>query len=364
MDFFSVYKELRNRMRKFQARSTVQMSMNALWQPINNTVEDLQKQPWQILLLVKWALQDSMASDQAGREISPAEFDDLRRRLYDFPKRISLFPEEGSFQLFLRRMLHQQVAFQRRLSAAFTREAALLAELPLEHPLRLRFREKTGLDAVQFMDFAFAAYVAVLESKRTFSTDWFEPLRTGYGNQCVDAFIHSISRSYEELVAFCRSLPDVNKRRASEFYEFTPLKRFLFLRTGTILEYWHPMVFFRGMEGFVHSLRSEAGQDYIDRFSKVFENHVVGEIRRTGLDFFDEAQLQTLIGKEQRVPDALISFPDVNVFIESKAGLFDFEQHLDALRVPHGCSPMLSEALNRVQERLANALQTPIGPVS
>jgi hypothetical protein len=252
------------------------------------------------------------------------------------------------------------------------------------------------------------------------------------------------------------------------------------------------------MEGFVHSLLSEAGQDYIDRFSKVFENHVVREIRRTGLDFFDEAQLQTLIGKEQRVPDALISFPDVNVFIESKAGLFDesvmvtghsqilahktkalqkaiaqgwsasvglrraqkapasalraskdyllvvtnkelnasqgtilremypagtldypspaeerylplqhvyvvsvddferlmaaartpgfdipeflercveadstlstskflFEMHLDVFRVPHECSPVLSEALNRAQERLVNALQTPIAPVT
>ena len=498
MDFFSVYKELRNRMRKFQPRSIVQMAMNALWQPVNRTVEDLARHPWQVLLLVKWALQDSMASDQTGREISPAEFDDLRQRLYDFPNRISLFPEEGSRSLFLRRMWHQQGAFQRRLSKAFLREPALLEELAMEHPLRVLFREKAGLDVLQFMDFAFAAYVAVLDGKRTFSIDWFEPLCTGYGNQCADAFIHSVSRSYPELVAFCRSLPDANKRRASEFYEFTPLKRFPFLRTESILEYWHPMVFFRGMEGFVHSLLSEAGQDYIDRFSKVFENHVVREIRRTGLDFFDEAQLQRLIGKEQRVPDALISFPDVNVFIESKAGLFDesvmvtghaeilahktkalqkaiaqgwsasvglrraqkapasarraskdyllvvtnkelnasqgtilremypagtldypspaeerylplqhvyvvsvddferlmaaartpgfdipeflercveadsnlstskflFEMHLDVLRVPHGCSSVLSEALNRAQERLVNALQTPIAPVT
>ena len=101
------------------------------------------------------------------------------------------------------------------------------------------------------------------------------------------------------------------------------LKRFPFLRTGAILEYWHPMVFYRGMEGFVHSVLSEAGQDYIDRFSKVFEKHVVAEIRRTGLSFFDEAQLQKLVGREQSLPDALISFPDINVFIEAKAGLFD-----------------------------------------
>jgi hypothetical protein len=43
---------------------------------------------------------------------------------------------------------------------------------------------------------------------------------------------------------------------------------------------------------------------------------------------------------------------------------FLFEVHLDFLRVPHGCSPVLSEALNRAQERLVNALQTPIAPVT
>jgi hypothetical protein len=323
MDFFSVYKELRNRMRKFQPRSIVRMSLTALSQPAGSTLEELQKQPWQTLLLVKWVLHDNMASDQTGREITPAEFDDLRRRLYNFPQRISLSPEEGSRSLFLRRMLHQQVAFQRKLSRAFTREAALLAGLSPTPPLQALFREKTGLDAIQFMDFALATYAAVLEGKRSIRTDWFTPLRTGYGDQYVDAFIRSVSRSYDELVTFCRSLPDANKRLISEFYEFTPLTRFPFLRTGAVLEYWHPMVFYRGMEGLVHSLLSEAGQDYIDGFSRVFEHHVMAEIRRTGLTFFDEGQLRMLIGREQRVPDALISFPGVNVFVESKAGLFD-----------------------------------------
>jgi hypothetical protein len=98
-----------------------------------------------------------MASDQTGREIYPAEFDDLRECLDNFPHRICLFPEERSLPLSLRRITWQQVAFQRRVSAAFSmREAALLAELAREHPLRLLFREKTGLDALQFMDFALA----------------------------------------------------------------------------------------------------------------------------------------------------------------------------------------------------------------
>jgi hypothetical protein len=40
MDFFSVYKELRNRMRKFRLRSIVRMSLNALWQPAISRIEE------------------------------------------------------------------------------------------------------------------------------------------------------------------------------------------------------------------------------------------------------------------------------------------------------------------------------------
>ena len=322
MDFFSLYKEFRNRLRKYQPRSIVRKSMDYLWQPVNSKLEELKKCPWQVLLLVKWALQDPDASDRSGKEISLGEFHDLRQRLYDFPKRMSL-STPGGLHLFMRRLLRQQLEFQHRPSQAFVREAALLGELSMEHPLRLLFREKTGLDPLQFVDLAFGVYAAVMENKRTFTTNWFSTLRPGYGNQCIDAFIRGISRDYEELMTFCRSIPGDNERRASEFYESTPLKRFPFLRTGANLEYWHPMVFYRGMEGFVHSVLSEAGQDYIDRFSKLFEGHVLSEIQRTGCVFFGEEQLRDVIPSEQQVPDALISFPDVNVFVESKCGLFD-----------------------------------------
>lgn len=263
-----------------------------------------------------------MMSDRAGKEINPAEFRDLRQRLHDFPERMSL-STPGGLHLFMRRLIHQQVEFQRRPSPAFVREATLLGKLSMGHPLHLLFREKTGLDPLQFVDLGFAVYAAVMENKRNFNTSWFSTLRTGYGDQCVDAFIRGISRDYEELMTFFRSIPDDKQRRASEFYESTPLKRFPFLRTGSNLEYWHPMVFYRGMEGFVHSVLSEAGQEYIDRFSKLFESHVLSEIGRTGCFFFSEEQLRDLIPNEQQVPDALISFPDVNVFVESKCGLFD-----------------------------------------
>lgn len=297
--------------------------MDYLWHPVNSKLEDLQKHPWQVLLLVKWTLQDTFASDKTGRDIKDSEFEDLRQRLFDFPERVSLSAAESSSTLFMRQLLQAQIAFQRDLSPSFTREAALLAKLAQDHPLRQLFLSKTGLEPLDFIDLAIASYAAVLKGRRTIGTDWFSSFRLHYGDASVDAFIQGASRNYEELVAFCRGLPDAKKPRTSEFYEFTSLKRFPFLRTAGELEYWHPIVFFRGMESFVHSVLSEAGQDYIERFSKVFEGHVLNEIGTSGLCYFNEVQLKTFCRSHQKVPDALVSFPDINLFIESKAGLFD-----------------------------------------
>ena len=355
MDFFSAYKELRNRIRKYRPRSIVRTSMGYLWHPVKNKLEELEKHPWQVLLLVKWTLEDTFASDKTGRDIKDFEFDELRQRLFDFPERISLWAAGSSARLFMRQLLHAQIAFQRDLSPSFTREAALLAKLAQDHPLRLLFLSKTGLEPLDFIDLAIACYAAVLNGRRTIGTNWFSSLRLHYGDASVDAFIQGASRNYDELVAFCRGLPDAKRRRTSEFYEFTPLKRFPFLRTEGELEYWHPIVFFRGMEGFVHSVLSEAGQDYIERFSKVFERHVLNEIGMSGLCYFNEAQLKAFCRSHQKVPDALVSFPDMNLFIESKAGLFDES----VMTVGH--SEILAHKTRALQTAIAQGWATSIG---
>jgi hypothetical protein len=115
----------------------------------------------------------------------------------------------------------------------------------------------------------------------------------------------------------------VLERKTSEFFEFTPFHRFPFVRRGDVLECWHPMVFYRGMETMVHSVLSEAGAAYIEPFSKLFETHIRSELRSTECAVLDENELRGMLGQHMQVPDALLSFPEANVFVEAKAGLFD-----------------------------------------
>jgi len=77
------------------------------------------------------------------------------------------------------------------------------------------------------------------------------------------------------------------------------------------------------MESLVHSVLSENRTNFIAPFSRIFERHIRTQLRGVGGTLIEEEELREILGRESPVPDALLTYPGVNVFIESKAGLFD-----------------------------------------
>jgi hypothetical protein len=226
-------------------------------------------------------------------------------------------------RLFMRQLLRPQLGFQRGVTRGFLREAALLAEKPEDYALRKLFREKTGFDVLDFMDLSLATFVAVNDGARSLRANYFSPLIGTYTETTILSFLSSIALTYPQLVRFCRSLTNTEIKVASEFFEFPVLTRYPFFRSGEIMICWHPMVLYRGLESFVHLVLSEHGQEYMDRFSRLFEQHVVTEAQRVPTRFIGEGELLEYIDVETQVPDGLLSFPGCNVFVESKAGLFN-----------------------------------------
>lgn len=322
--FFGVYKTWRNRTHKFSAESIVRMAMQGLQQPIASKLEDMRRAPWLTMLLVKWVCQDKMMDHGVGAPITMQEFDDLRQELWDFPEQLgSSLTETLPGQLFFRQLINPQIGFQREFSPGFVRESAMLLRQPSNSTLRQMFEEKTGMGLADFLDLGFATYTAILDGKRRFDLSWFESLLPIYSNSKITAFLNCISRTVPELRKYCQALPNARERTRSELFEFPVLTRYPFLRTGRTLECWHPAVFYRGMEGFVHAILSESGDDYMDRFSKLFERHVVEEARKMSARFLTEDDMRTWMPSGAKSPDGLLSFPGCNVFIESKAGIFD-----------------------------------------
>ncbi|MCC5795436.1 MAG: hypothetical protein JJT85_12000 [Chromatiales bacterium] len=176
---------------------------------------------------------------------------------------------------------------------------------------------------MDFIDLSLATYGGLLDGKRALPATWFAPIRAAYTAETVSSFQDGIGRTFPELVTFFRSLPDAKRKVASEYYEFPALARYPFYRTGDTMICWHPTILYRRLEGFVHSVLRDEGQRYIEQFSRLFERHVVNETRRVSVPFMDEEDLRRSVARDTKVPDGLLSFPDCNVFIESKAGRFD-----------------------------------------
>jgi hypothetical protein len=321
--FNDLYKQFRNRLRPYKPFSILRAALTTLRAKSGDKLQDLKMAPWQVLLIVKWALQDKMAEDIGGRDISQLQFDGIRQKLYEFAEYMRSVPGLP-LPLFFRRHVHQQIAFQREMSGGFVREAAMLGTLAEEHPLRQQFQARAGITPELFMDLALSTYPAiVLDNRMSLPFRWFSPLARIVGGASLESFYTLVARDYSQLRRFCRALPDQNPRVASEYFESTPLRRFPFFRHGDGLECWHEMVFFRGMEGMVHSVLSEAGKAYIEPFSKLFESHVAREAFSAEFPSMNEDALRSLLGRDSKVPDALLSFPEANVLIEAKAGLFD-----------------------------------------
>ncbi len=323
LTFNEAYKAWRNRTRSYSAMSMVRMVLAFFDRPVVDEMEFLKRNPWNLLLLVKWICQDRML-DSVRTPISSQQFDELRQELWDLPEKAGLgIRDTLSWRLFLRQRMYQQLAFQRRKTLGFVREAALLDRLPAEHPLRKLFEARLGVPLHPFIDMTFALAAAVLEGARVISLSWFDVFRRAYSPEIVQRFIEGIALTRQGLFDFCRSLPDREKKVASEYFEFTVFTRYPFLRDDHQLYLWHEAVFLRGMENFVHSILSEANAKFIESFSKIFERHVVAEARSTGVPFYGEDEIRSWLPPKTKVPDGLLAFGSCNVLIESKAGLYD-----------------------------------------
>ena len=120
-DFNTAYKSLRNRFRAYRPESIVRVAMDFLHRPSPDSMHELLKMPWHVLLLVKWVCQDTMTSDRKGRNITHGEFKKLRQQLHDFPEITDLGTRNTlSHMLFVRQLMRAQFDFQRH--TGFVRE--------------------------------------------------------------------------------------------------------------------------------------------------------------------------------------------------------------------------------------------------
>lgn len=200
----------------------------------------------------------------------------------------------------------------------------MIARLPLEHPTRVQFGDRLGMDPDDFICLCYAAYVPVLNGELVFKRDYFEPLRKRFGT-LIDRFLDEFSRDLpglrKELRRQLGTRVAANKpaRLKQELFEFPWLANYPLLPlSDQWLVVWHPIVFARGLEDAIHKRLSERKEDYASHFSKVFEGYVLELIAEAGLSYLSEQTYKETLDAGKNAVEAIITSSDANVFIESK----------------------------------------------
>ena len=315
------YKSILNRLRKYSATSIADLALQILWNSPSGEAEEVRSAPWLTLLLVKWAIQDNLVQLRVGPPIPPVVFDNLRQELWKLQG--PNHDEKPNVWVMLRYLVHVQVEFQRSESWGFLRWPALYARLEKGSTNRKQFFESMGLEPEDFLDLVHGLYAPVLLRQMPIGKDYLSPFRSTYGNK-VDRIYELFVRELHSLRQEMQSEAAQRIRGKQELYEFPYLRRFPFLRLRDgRLHCWHPRVFARGLEDAVQLRLSNLGEDYVNEFSRVFEQYIIELATGCGLPMLDEATYKTQMGGHTPAVEVIFEGDGCNIFVEAKMSLFN-----------------------------------------
>jgi hypothetical protein len=316
----AAHKSILNRLRRYSGTSIADLALHMMWNPPASELEELKSAPWLTLLLVKWALQDTGVSLRVGPPIPKAEFDQLRQELWELQG--PSHGEKPNVWLMLRYLVHVQVEFQRRETWGFVRWPALYARLDPGSTNRRQFRQVMGMEPDVFLDLAYALYAPVLNREMPLAPDYLATFRPAYGAD-VDRMYALLARDLPSLRAELQADEAHRVRGKQELFEFPYLRRFPYvrLRDGR-LHCWHPLVFARGIEDAVHLRLSSLGAEYVNEFSRVYEQYVTELATGCGMPALDEAAYKAQVGGHSPSVEVILEGDGCNILVEAKMALF------------------------------------------
>lgn len=295
--------------------------INYLYSPTKDEIEQLRKQPWLVLLLMKWALSEQYRIITPKRIFTNERFNNLLKLLHDLGGLIRMPTQYSHHVLFFRNMAYQQFLYQHDFSIGhFARQCVLFSKLPQNHSFNTVFADKTGVDISSFLEISLCLLTRFLDRKESnVSESWFSPLYKEFGKDIISNVLSSISTDKDNLG---RILRNYNKTKGSyhEFYEQTPFLKTPFIKSKGKYFCVYPNVLYRTLEHFIYdTLREWNASKFMDKFGVIFEDYIRRGLSYAELDFFDQDFLCGKVNDDSKVIDFLIKEENANIFIDAKA---------------------------------------------
>ena len=135
--FYEAYKRIRNKFRNYDSKLLIIGCLKYLHQPTQNKIDQLQKQPWLVLLLIKWVLLDDQSFAPRKRPPTSHDLNALLQSVHDLGSTIRLPTQFDHHRLFIRSISFQQFIYQREFSLShLSRQIALFSKLPDTHLIK------------------------------------------------------------------------------------------------------------------------------------------------------------------------------------------------------------------------------------
>ncbi len=313
-------KRIINQLGRFTPPSTLDRLLAELSATESNDLERMRtRPPWRTLLLLKWFFEQRDVPRGNLRPMAQGDLISLINQVAELESSFELPSQHPDFNIFLRKIAHQQFWFQENLQVShFARQSLLFRHLPEEHPLFITFQRVIGTPLNAFIALLVAMTIPLATRKLTVERQFFSTLEPFFSPSAVDTVLATLSRDRDQLRTYLRDSQHSNERSHYEYYSRTPLTRFPLLREGSRFTTYSSPVLARGTETLVYDiLRNHDPSTFMDHFGAVFEGYVRRGIEHMNHPFMDEKEVRRRFGVG-KVVDFVLPSPKGTLFIEAK----------------------------------------------
>ncbi len=319
-DYYLEFKRIRNKFRKYDSIGLLERAFDFLYHSKKDPIKQISKQPWNVLLFIKWILIDDNFYHKKRKYPSQKDFLNILQSVRDLGGKVRL-PETGEdLRLFFRLFAFQQFHYQTNFNfSAFTRQFILFNDLPENHFYKKNFKDLTDLDIEDFLTMSLFLILKLKDKLRPVTVELVQSyFATKYSREQTEQYLNTISLNIEGARKWLKE-NNSNLRKSEEFYEQSKLMRYPLLKVGAIYYPYNLNILFRGLEYFVHDLLKEDNEtEFLKRFGGIFEKYVHKLIGYSKSKYFTEDELLNKIKNNSKVVDFLILEGKNSVLLDAK----------------------------------------------
>lgn len=314
-------KKIKNLLKRYDEVDILKACLDYLYAPTNNEIEYTRRQPWLVLLILKWTFIGTSKIEYKKDRLDSSSFNYILQTTHKLGNLVKMPTEYSHLNLFMRNIAYQQFLFQHPFSLQqYGRQSYLFGSLPKNHTLEIWFKNKHGITCNEFLSLSFAllAYFVNTE-KPTIDQKWFESIHSLFGKRTIEKFLDLMSVDLNQLKKELNSA-NSSKGGYNEYYEQTPFINFPLIKDQDNFTNINPYILYRNIEHKIYdSLKSENPEKFMRYFGDIFEKYLTVGMNYASLNFIPEKELKKILPSDVNCVDYIVMEENSNIFIDAKA---------------------------------------------